>query len=562
MARDVSRPLIHRLTIGLIAASLAAPAQLRAQARDPFVEALVAFSQAAAGTYGSEGPALRDALDRMTDGLARWDAAVARVEAGFAGAIKGAPPRDAAQMRATLGATLLERGRVTDALPHLAAAASLDAPSVHVLRGLARLRAGEPAVAATDFSAALTRDSKDLSAALLFIHAARGAGPSKERELAMTALFEGVTGLVAGTSAPAVAILPLDLLDDGSVDEPLFPPSAYARGLGLIRDARYAEALTSLRMAADGDPLTTDAALATAEARSASAALRNPDATAAAQMLLSVPGHSTSSEIQRLLGVSYWTLEDYPRSLEHLRTAVRLDARNERARLSLADVLVAARNPAAARDTLQQTIAAFPASGQAHWRLARLSQEIGDEAGAVRAYEAAARQPVFAGAAAVYAAIGRLRHNALDLEAAAKAYERRVGLTPLARDAHLDLGGVYRAQDRIDAALAEYLIAALLDPRSARAFAAVGQVRADMGDDQGALAMLRRAIALDPMLLDARYAASRALLRLGRADEARQELLVFERLQREAMEAQRRQFEENARAIEDALRAPPGGAGR
>ena len=47
---------------------------------------------------------------------------------------------------------------------------------------------------------------------------------------------------------------------------------------------------------------------------------------------------------------------------------------------------------------------------------------------------------------------------------------------------------------------------------------------------------------------------SRALLRLGRTDDARAEMLTFERLQREAMEAERRRFEDNARAIEEALR--------
>ena len=154
----------------------------------------------------------------------------------------------------------------------------------------------------------------------------------------------------------------------------------------------------------------------------------------------------------------------------------------------------------------------------------------------------------------MYTAIGRLQHNKLDLDAAAAAYERRAGLTPLARDAHLDLGAVYLAQDRLDDALAEFLLAALLDPKSARAFAALGQVHADMGHDADALRMLQRAIALDGTLLDARYAASRALLRLGRTEDARAELLTFERLQREAMAAERRRFEDNARAIEEALR--------
>jgi tetratricopeptide (TPR) repeat protein len=537
-----------------LALLLTAPVPAYAQAKDAFVEGLVAFSQAAAGTYGQEGPVLRDALDRMNDGLTRWNAAVSRVETGFAGAIASAAPREAAQMRATLGATYLERGRLGDALPHLDAAASLNASSVEILRGLAHARAGQRAAAAAAFRRAVVLDPTGVIPALLFIDATRGAGPSKERELALTALLEAVSGLVAGADAPALSVLPLDLLDDASVDEPLFPLSAYGRGLALLREAKYAEGLASLRAAVDADPLTSDAALSSAEARAASDALRGQDAKRAVELFLSVPGQQASSEIQRLLGVAYWTLEDYGRGAEHLRAAVRLNPRNERARLALADVLVAARDPGAARDALLQTIAAFPASGPAHWRLGRLSQELGDQVRALQAYEAASRLTPFAGASIVYAAIGRLQHNKLDLEAAAAAYERRAGLTPLARDAHLDLGTVYRAQDRLDDALAEFLVATLLDPKSARAFAAVGQLHADMGDDAGALLMLQRAIALDDKLLEARYGASRALLRLGRTDDARAELLAFERLQREAMEAERRRFEENARAIEDALR--------
>ena len=74
-------------------------------------------------------------------------------------------------------------------------------------------------------------------------------------------------------------------------------------------------------------------------------------------------------------------------------------------------MLVAARDPGAARDVLLQTIAAFPSSGQAQWRLGRLSQDGNDEAGALRAYEAASRLAPFAGASLVYRAIGRLQHN-------------------------------------------------------------------------------------------------------------------------------------------------------
>ena len=133
-------------------------------------------------------------------------------------------------------------------------------------------------------------DPTGVSPALLFIDATRGAGPSKERELAMTALREALSEIVAGAGAPAVSVLPLDLLDDASVDEPFFPPSAYARGLALLREAKYAEGLASLRAAADADPLTSDAALSSAEARAASDALRGQDARRAVDLFLSVPG--------------------------------------------------------------------------------------------------------------------------------------------------------------------------------------------------------------------------------------------------------------------------------
>jgi tetratricopeptide (TPR) repeat protein len=295
--------------------------------------------------------------------------------------------------------------------------------------------------------------------------------------------------VTAGPTTTDFTVLPLALLDDASVDAPLFVPAAYVDGFRLLADAKYPEALASLRAAA------------------------------------------TAS------------------------------AGDERARVANADMLVAAGDRAAAGASLRDTVGRFPLSGQAQWRLGRLSEDGGDQKAALRSYEAAARCAPVAGAAIVYAAIGRLHHTALDLQAAARAYERRVTLTPGSTQAHLDLGTVYQAQDRLDDALAEYLAAALVDPASASAFASAGQLRADQGDDAGAIALLRSAVRLDARHGAARYALGRALLRTGRADEARQELAAFETIQKAEMDAQRRQFEENSRAIESALQggAPKGG---
>ena len=162
------RSNLHLPTV-ILAACLVAPlpSHVRAQAKDAFVEGLIAFSQAASGNFGDEGPALERAIAAMAAGLEEWNGAVARVEAGFAGAISSATPRQASQMRATLAAAYLERGRVADALVQLdGAAAFADAPfPVHLLRGLAAERANRPAVAVQAFRRARALDPSAAGAA-------------------------------------------------------------------------------------------------------------------------------------------------------------------------------------------------------------------------------------------------------------------------------------------------------------------------------------------------------------------------------------------------------------
>ena len=525
-----------------------------AQAKDPFVEGLIALSQAASGNFGDEGPSLDRALAAMAAGLEEWNGAVARVEAGFAGAISSAAPRQASQMRATLAAAYLERGRVVDALAQLDAAASFaDTPfPVHLLRGLAAERANQPAVAVQAFRRARALDPLGPVAAYLFLRATRE--PVPDRAQATAVLVGAVTAVASGSTPASFSVLSVDTIDDAVAEAPLIPPASYADAFALIGRGRFPEALASLRAAVAADPLRTDRSLASPGARAASALLRKEDARGAIQAFSSVAGHETSSEIQRLLGLSYWAIDDYAKSLEHLAGAARLNPADERTRLSQADVLVASGDLSAARVVLAAAVAAFPKAGQAQWRLGRLMLDLGDEAGALRAYEAVARLTPLAGASAVHAVIGRLQHRKLDLDLAASSYERRAMLAPNASQAHIDLADVYRAQGRAGDALVEYAAAAVLDPMGAPAFAALGQLRAELADDEGALLMLRTAVRLDAAHLEARYALGRALLRLGRAEEARRELDTFEQLQKVAMDGERRRFDENSRAIERALR--------
>jgi tetratricopeptide (TPR) repeat protein len=227
---------------------------------------------------------------------------------------------------------------------------------------------------------------------------------------------------------------------------------------------------------------------------------------------------------------------------------------DERSRIALADVLLASGDVAGARQALLDTLQTIPDATQAHWKLGRLYQTVGDEQGALRSFEAAAERPPIAGAGHLLASIAQLHHNKLDLDSASAVYARRVRVTPNDSAAHIDLGEVLRAQDRLGDALREFFVAALIEPTSARAFAAIGQLQVSQGRDDDGERMLRKAVALDPAHIEAHYALSRALLRLGRRDEAEQELSVFRQLQSKAMDDERRRFKDNQLKIEEALR--------
>jgi tetratricopeptide (TPR) repeat protein len=538
----------------LIATFFLWPSSVHAQGKDQFVQGLVDFLTAVEGTHGDEGPAVVAAIQSMADGLAQWDASVARVEAGLASEIGGAPPATAARMRGALATVYLDRGRNGDALAQLDMAASLDPSSadVQALRGLVLEHLNRPRDAADAYRRAWQGDRSSPAHAYRFLRSSSGQPDNVDAAAAVKVLVAAVAE--TRSSSTPLALATSSLLDDASVPNPEFALSRYAGAFALIQEGQYGEAVSRLRAQAATDPLVADKALASAEIAQAIAGLKRDVSTQSVDSLAqAVRRNPTSSEAHRILGVAYAAASQSEKSIDALRTAVRLDSSNERARLALADVL-ASMDAAGARVFLSETTQVIPESGQAHWKLGRIHLQFGDEANAVRSYETAARLAPFAGAGLSQAAIGRLDNNRLDFDAAAAAYAKRIAFTPNDSGAHLDLADIYRAQDKLDAALVESLVAALLEPANARSFVSIGQIHAASGRDQDAVQALRKAVAVDPAHLEAHYALSRALSRLNRVDEARQELQIFAQLQSKAMADERRRFQDNQLKIEEMLK--------
>jgi tetratricopeptide (TPR) repeat protein len=251
----------------------------------------------------------------------------------------------------------------------------------------------------------------------------------------------------------------------------------------------------------------------------------------------------TSSEAHRILGVGYRAVGRLAESLAHFDAAVTLAPLDERARIALGTTHAEAGDLPAAERVLRETIERLPASGEARWALADVYEALDRGPDAIATLDEAASLTVPAGKAALYWRIAELAHRHQDFETVAAALSRRARLLPNEAGAHKDLGMAYSRAGRTDEALIELLMASLLGHEDAEMLGTMGQIHLAAGRFDAAEVALRRAIALDPRLPQARYALGSTLQRLGRSAEAKEQLDEFQRLRAAALEEQRRAFE-------------------
>jgi tetratricopeptide (TPR) repeat protein len=541
-----------RLVPGLVLILLAVPA-VRSQVADPktdFVQSLARFSLALEGAYGDEGGTIRSSLDSMNQALERWDTGIRTFETAMASEVTGAEPQVAARMHAALGGVYLDRSRVADALGEFVAATELD-PSraeVFALQGLACSHplVNDPAAATRAFQRASALDRRDPVNAYILARHLMKVGDLKEAKQALH-LFEERESLRAaeqGGAAVSSPFIRLGLAREQAEVEPFFPPALYAEGFALLQRGDYARAIVQFREAATRDPLDLDPVEAKEAMGQAATAFRGGLVQVAVQHLeAAIKVAPTRAEPHRILGRVYLANQQYDNSINELRTAVRLSPDDERARLVLADALVNSRRYPEAEQALRETIENIPASGQARYSLGQLYRRQGLYPQALVEFGKAVTFGPLLGLNGLYRTIGALNVDQQSFDAAIDAYTRRVDVHPNDAAAHHDLGRTYARLGRHDEARAEFEVVLMLSPSHVEAYAALAQVHFTDGQYAEAAETARRALALDPAHQQARYALATSLMRLGKTDEGKQELEVFQRLQTEAAAARSRQIE-------------------
>ena len=361
------------------------PAILAGQVSDPksdFAGAFAQFSLALDGSYGDEGPRILSSLESMDRGLLHWDATIRAYEDAVAAEIKGTEPKLAALARLALGGVYLDRYRVADAIREFSAAAALDPARAdsYSLQGLANSQplASNPVAAIEAFTKASALDSTDVVRAYMLARQLADAGRPDEAQRS-SRLVVANQKRHAGERTAAVST---HFMRFGIVEENIRRGAILPRP-PTPRDSPCSRAASTLRRSRlCGASLLCDVLVVDQEnrygMRRADGAFREGSIdTAVKQLEAAMERTPERPEQNRIIGLVYAADGQYERATAELTSAVRLGHGDERGRLALADVLIRAEQYPAAEQALRETIERIPASGRAHYTLARLCQRQG-----------------------------------------------------------------------------------------------------------------------------------------------------------------------------------------
>jgi tetratricopeptide (TPR) repeat protein len=509
---------------------------------ESFVRALSELTAALPGTYGDEGQAARDSLDRLARGLTEWDSTLREYESNIQTIVPTAPPGRVLELHMKMGMLYLVRGRNDDAVREFDAAVALSPePLFHLFRGLAHNAAGRSAEALKAYAAASTLDRADPVAAYMLADSSFRSGSSLP-PAALATLSDVVDRIAAGQYAGerepfiATAFVPDDL-----TKTPMFVPWWYSAAYSHLKHTEYARAVEAMRTAAAQDPLVSTPVSPTGV--SGAEALRAGQVARAIEFFTAAARDAQSSEARRMLGVAYWLSAEHERSIEELEQSVRLSPMDERSRLTLASVLEEAGDIGPAERLLVETVEKIPSSARAHFRLGRFYEAANRTEDAVREYEAAIDIGVFSGEAPLLLDIGALHRREFDARRAEAAFARAVSLRPNDAVAHRERGRALRELEHPEEAFVELAAALLVDPKDYDSYVTLGQIHLDAGRYPQAIRLLTRAIAIAPDEPETYYALATALVRSGRSGEAAPHFEKFARLQAVALDKRRRGVE-------------------
>ena len=527
----------------LLLALLAVPSNAFAQ-RDAFFSALLVFYKTLGGVYGDEGPQLVAQLGAISTALERWDDEIRAAEGQLRPQLNGRDAQTELQVHTLLASLYMERGRFDDALREFDEDLRIDPrrAAFHRYQGLIHQVEGRPAEAADAFRAAWLLDPADPQNAYRLLAFKSAQTTPQENERALETLAGVERDLIKGRRPRAAApFTTVSAIVDDAGGAMAFVPAAYARGFSLVLKGELDSGLAALRAAVAADPLVIDASRkAETMTRGITALRQGLLAGAIEQFEATAAVIGDSAEAQRMLGTAYGVNGDVTRSLQHLRQAVRLNARDERSWLALVRTLDESNASGEAEEAVRAAIAELPDAGALRWQLATIAakRQRTNEAD-LASMTAIDRYVVLVGRGELHTLLAKLAQTHLDYQRAIGLLERAAALIPNNKGAHKSLARAYIEDGRDSEGYAELVVALMIDPDDVETLTGIGRVHVAAGRVPESIETLERAVAIDRANQQAVHALGDALVRAGKTAEGQEWLQESDRLRARSIDEER-----------------------
>lgn len=241
------------------------------------------------------------------------------------------------------------------------------------------------------------------------------------------------------------------------------------------------------------------------------------------------------------VGEYYVDKGDYDLSFDFFRDAIRLDDKNDAAKLGFSEALALKGNDLLVKDQggqakglFQEAIKYNPKNSAAYFGLGEVYSESDQQSEAIAAYEKSLENDK--GLTEIYVPLGILYYQAGDLKKADELLTKALAAAPNNPETQFFLGLIRAAQGDNDIALAAFTKASTLDPTYADAYFNVGETLMRLKRANEAIPQYQKAMSLRPNYLDAMIGLGEALNDAGKYTDAVEQLKTAAKLKNDNWE--------------------------
>lgn len=271
---------------------------------------------------------------------------------------------------------------------------------------------------------------------------------------------------------------------------------------------------------------------------------------------LALQQNDSEAESTQLLALSYFALAEYGEAIPLLeRLSPQLAKSTTDGGYLLASCYIMTRRWDDARKTYANVFSVPPDSAIAYLMFAKfLVQQRLEDRAVEEVQGALQRDPRLAMA---HFLLGEIDLFKGDASAAVEELNKEIAINPTVWLVYWRLGDAYVRLEKYDEAEKALKEAIWLNESSSGAYILLGQVALKRDDPRMAVAVLERAVKLDPQNDYVHYFIARAYQRLGRSEEANQHFAIAKQLRNNKRAEERAMFQQGTEARQPENQLPP-----